>query len=184
MNGGGFPMRFADLDGTQIDVYQQNTNLTDESTTSFPTSIASLLDNAVGAPATTAHSARTCTPTLRHRIRAPRRSSPLPQARSVPLISYKQLLHWVDGRNSSTIRGLNWNSGTFTFVTTVGAGANGLQTMLPLQGPTGTLTGITRAGSPVTLHGADGQGDPVRDVHGGDRDVRGHVRLANASSVG
>ncbi len=32
MNGGGFPMRFADLDGTPIDVYQQNTNLTDEST--------------------------------------------------------------------------------------------------------------------------------------------------------
>ena len=67
------------------------------------------------------------------------------QARSVPVISYKQLLDWVDGRNSSTIRGLSWNAGTLTFVTTVGAGANGLQTMLPVQGPTGTLTGITRA---------------------------------------
>ena len=41
MNGGGFPMRFADLDGTPIDVYQQNTNLTDESTTNFQTSIDS-----------------------------------------------------------------------------------------------------------------------------------------------
>ena len=68
----------------------------------------------------------------------------------MPVISYKQLLDWVDGRNSSTIRGLSWSSGTFTFVTTVGAGANGLQTMLPIQGRTGTLTGITRAGSPVT----------------------------------
>ena len=72
------------------------------------------------------------------------------QARSVPVISYKQLLDWVNGRNSSTIRGLNWSGGTFTFVTTVGAGANGLQTMLPLQGPAGTLTGITRGGSPVS----------------------------------
>ena len=36
MNGGGFPMRFADLDGTPIDVYQQNTNMTDESTTNYP----------------------------------------------------------------------------------------------------------------------------------------------------
>ena len=27
MNGGGFPMRFADLDGTPIDVYQQNTHM-------------------------------------------------------------------------------------------------------------------------------------------------------------
>ena len=35
MNGGGFPMRFADLNGTPVDVYQQNTNMTDESTTSF-----------------------------------------------------------------------------------------------------------------------------------------------------
>ena len=32
MNGGGFPMRFADIDGTPIDVYQQNTNMTDEAT--------------------------------------------------------------------------------------------------------------------------------------------------------
>ena len=31
MNGGGFPMRFADLDGSLIDVYQENTNMTDES---------------------------------------------------------------------------------------------------------------------------------------------------------
>ena len=143
-------MRFADLDGTQLDIYQANTNLTDESTTSFSTSIASLLDNAVGAPGyygAFAANVHTDAP-------APHAGAETivaaAQARSVPLISYKQLLQWVDGRNSSTIRGLNWNSGTFTFVTTVGAGANGLQTMLPLQGPTGTLTGITRAGSPVT----------------------------------
>ena len=70
-------------------------------------------------------------------------------ARSVPVISYKQLLTWVDGRNNSTIRGLDWNAGTLTFVTTVGAGANGLQTMLPVQGPAGTLTAISRGGNAV-----------------------------------
>ena len=36
MNGGGFPMRFADLDGTPIDVYQQNTNMTDEAGADLP----------------------------------------------------------------------------------------------------------------------------------------------------
>ena len=150
MNGGGFPMRFADLDGTQIDVYQANTNMTDESTTSFSTSINSLLDNAIGAPGyygafgANMHNDDPAIHAGAETIIA------AAQARSVPVISYKQLLDWVDGRNSSTIRGLNWSSGTFTFVTTVGAGANGLQTMLPLQGPAGTLTGITRAGSPVT----------------------------------
>jgi hypothetical protein len=72
------------------------------------------------------------------------------QARGVPIISYKQLLDWTDGRNGSTIRGLTWSAGTFTFVTTVAAGATGLQTMLPIQGPVGALTGISRGGSPVT----------------------------------
>jgi hypothetical protein len=69
------------------------------------------------------------------------------QARGVPVISYKQMLDWADGRDSSTIRGLSWSAGTLTFVTTVGAGAVGLQTMVPVQGPSGTLTGISSAGS-------------------------------------
>jgi fibronectin type 3 domain-containing protein len=149
MNGGGFPMRFADLDGTAIDVYQQNTNLTDESTTNFAVSIAALLDNAVGAAgyygafgANMHTDANAPHPGAEAIVSAA-------QARGVPVISYKQLLTWVDGRNASTIRGLSWNAGTLTFVTTVGAGANGLQTMLPVQGPAGTLTGITRAGSAV-----------------------------------
>ena len=150
LNGGGFPMRFADLDGTQIDVYQANTNMTDESTTNYSTTINSLLDNAIGslgyygAFGANMHNDDPANHPGAETIIA------AAQARSVPVISYKQLLDWVDGRNSSTIRGLSWNSGTFTFVTTVGAGANGLQTMLPIQGRTGTLTGITRAGSPVT----------------------------------
>ena len=70
------------------------------------------------------------------------------QARGVPIISYKQLLDWTDGRNNSTIRGLSWSAGTLTFVTTIGAGANGLQTLLPTQGPTGTLSALSCAGSP------------------------------------
>jgi hypothetical protein len=150
MNGGGFPMRFADLDGTQINVYQQNTNLTDESTTSFPASIASLLDNALGAQGyygAFGANVHTDDPAPQAGAEAIVAAA---QARGVPVISYKQMLDWVDGRNASTIRGLNWSAGTFTFVTTVGAGANGLQTMLPVQGPAGSLTGITRAGSPIT----------------------------------
>jgi hypothetical protein len=148
MNGGGFPMRFADLDGTLIDVYQANTNLTDETTTAYQTAIVALLDNAVGANGyygafgmnmhTDGPGAHAGATTIVQQA----------QARSVPVISYKQLLTWTDGRNNSTIRGLSWNAGTMTFVTTVGAGANGLQTMLPMQGPTGTLSALTCGGSP------------------------------------
>ena len=48
MNGGGFPMRIADLDGTAIDVCQANTQHHDETTSNFQAAIDTLLDNAVG----------------------------------------------------------------------------------------------------------------------------------------
>ena len=71
------------------------------------------------------------------------------QSRGVPVISYKQLLDWVDGRNSSTIRNVSWSNGALTFSTSVGAGANGLMAMLPVQGPTGTLQTLTSSGVPL-----------------------------------
>ena len=61
----------------------------------------------------------------------------------------QQLLEWVDGRNNSSIGSMAWSNGTLTFTATVAAGANGLRTMLPVQGPAGTLSGITRGGSAV-----------------------------------
>ena len=150
MNGGGFPMRFADTDGTLIDVYEANTNMTDESGQAYPSTVNTLLDNAVGANGfygafgTNIHTDFAAPQADAEAIVASA------QARVVPVISYKQLLDWVDGRNNSTIRGLSWSAGTFTFVTTVGAGANGLQTLLPTQGPAGTLSALTCGGSPKT----------------------------------
>jgi hypothetical protein len=150
LNGGGFPMRFADLDGTPIDVYQQNTNMHDEANQAYPATIDTLLDNALGPQGyygTFGVNIHNDTPPPNPSDEAIVASA---QARSVPLITYKQLLDWTDGRNNSTIRALTWNSGTLNFTLTVATGANGLQTMLPTQGPTGTLNTITRAGSPIT----------------------------------
>jgi hypothetical protein len=150
MNGGGFPMRFADLDGTLVDVYQQNTNLTDESTASFETATASLLDNALGPQGyygAFGANVHTDDPAPQPGAEAIVAAA---QARGVPVISYKQMLDWVDGRNSSSIRSLSWTGGTLSFTVTVGAGANGLRSILPLQGPSGSLSAITRGGSPVT----------------------------------
>jgi hypothetical protein len=151
MNGGGFPMRFSDTDGSAIDVYQQNTNIDDEATTDFAGSMNALLGKALGpegyygAFGTNIHLDNPAPTTGYEQI------VPLAQSRGVPLISYKQLLDWVDGRNASTIRGLSWSGGALTFVTTVGAGANGLQTMVPSQGPSGTLTSITCNGMPMSF---------------------------------
>ncbi len=48
--GSGLPMRFADLDGSLIDVYQAATQMTDESGIGYAHHITTLLDNALGAP--------------------------------------------------------------------------------------------------------------------------------------
>jgi hypothetical protein len=143
-------MRFADTNGSLIDVYQENTNMTDESGQSYPSTVNTLLDNALGplgyygAFGVNMH---TDNPTPNPSEDAIVASA---QSRGVPLISYKQLLTWTDGRNASTIRALNWSAGTFSFTTTVGAGANGLQTMLPTQGPSGTLSALSCNGLPRT----------------------------------
>ena len=150
MNGGGFPMRFADSDGSLIDVYQANTNMTDESGQAYPATVDALLDKALGpqgyygAFGTNIHNDFGAPqPTTEAVVESA-------QTRGVPLITYKQLLDWMDGRSASTIRSMSWNAGSFSFVTTVGAGANGLQTMLPSQGPSGTLSALTCNGSPKT----------------------------------
>jgi hypothetical protein len=149
LTGGGFPMRFANLDGSQIDIYQENTNMTDESGQTYPSTVNSLLDNALGplgyygAFGTNIHNDNGAPQDDDEDIVASA------QSRGVPLISYKQLLTWTDGRNASTIRNFTWSAGTFTFVTTAGSGANGLQTMLPTHGPTGTLSALTCGGNPV-----------------------------------
>jgi hypothetical protein len=149
MTGGGFPMRFADLDGSVIDVYQGHTHITDEATQQFASAITTLLDGALGpngyygAFGTNIHTDE---------------PAPLPgyeqiiaaaQARGVPLISYRQLLEWTDARNASAIGALSWSSGELQFSVSVAAGADGLQVLLPMAGPAGTLTGIVSGATPV-----------------------------------
>ncbi len=147
MTGGGFPMRFAEADGAPIDVYQQNTNMNDEAGQAYPATIDALLDNAIGpngyygAFGANIHNDNPQFNPLAEAIIASA------QARSVPVVSYRQLLEWVDGRNASSFSSLAWNAGTLTFTTTIGSGANGLQTLLPTQGPAGTLRRITCGGT-------------------------------------
>ncbi len=164
MTGGGFPMRFADASGVPIDVFQQNTNMNDEATTNYALHIDTLLDNALGpngyygAFGANMHTDYPGIHSGSETIVAEA------QARGVPVISYKQLLDWVDGRDNSTIRGLSWSAGTLSFTTTVAAGANGIQLLLPLQGPTGHAERDLARRPAGPVHRRDDQGDPVRDL--------------------
>jgi hypothetical protein len=149
LNGGGFPMRFADSDGTPIDVYQQNTNINDEAGQAYTATITTLLDNAVGpngyygAFGANMHTDNPAPHPGAEAIVA------AAQARSVPVISYRQLLDWTDARNASSIRGLAWSAGELQFAVTAASGADGLQVLLPMAGPAGTLTGITSGSTSV-----------------------------------
>ena len=147
--GSGMPMRFADLDGSMIDVYQAATQITDESGQFQPFTIDSLLDRALGPEgyygAITAN------------IHSDNGDESLSdaivfsaQARGVPVISARQMLKWLDGRNSSTFNDLVWSGDVLTFSISVGAGANGMSAMLPTHAAGGrVLTALTHGGSPL-----------------------------------
>lgn len=47
--GSGMPMRFANVDGAMIDVYQAATQMSDEAGQSYPATVNTLLDRALGA---------------------------------------------------------------------------------------------------------------------------------------
>ncbi len=160
MTGSGMPMRFADTDGTMIDVYQAATQMTDESSQSFPATIDALLDKAVGSQgyygAFTAnfHTDASTEPESNALV-----ASAL--SHNVPIVSGKQMTTWLDGRNASSFASVGWSANTLSFTVKVGTGATGLTAMVPIAGSGGTqLTGLSRGGSPVgystvTIKGLD-----------------------------
>ena len=139
--GSGMPMRFADLDGSMIDVYQAATQMTDESGQSYPVHHR--------------HAARS-RPRPRgllrrlHRQHA-HRSNPPPQARTrssprrrpVACRSSRreQMLTWLDGRNNSSFGSIAWSANKLTFTIDHAPGANGLRAMVPTSSAVGTFYG-------------------------------------------
>src|SRR6185436_10853346 len=133
--GGGMPMRFADLDGTTIDVYQAATQMTDESAQTWPLTINTLLDMALG-PAGYFGVFTACMHTDANPSAGSIGSDAIvasAMARGVPVVTSKQMLTWIDGRNGSSFSSVAWTGGTLTFTIVQGAGANGLQGLLPSQ---------------------------------------------------
>ena len=149
--GSAMPMRFADLSGNLVDVYQAVSQMTDESGQSYPFTVNTLLGRAIGSTGyygAYTINAHTDLPTEAEATDTV--NSAL--ARSVPIVSSVQMLTWLDGRNGSSFGNLSWSGGnTLSFTVTPGTGANGLQAMLPIHSATGqVLTTLTRAGGSVT----------------------------------
>jgi N,N-dimethylformamidase beta subunit-like protein/uncharacterized protein DUF4082/Big-like domain-containing protein/Calx-beta domain-containing protein/purple acid phosphatase-like protein len=146
--GSAMPMRFAKADGTMIDVYQAPTQMTDESGQSFPFTPDTLLDRALGPEGYYgAYVANMHTDTAVHAGSEAIVESA--QARGVPIISAKQLLDWLDGRNGSSFGNMTWAGSTLSFSVTSAAGAMNLQAMLPSSFGGHPLTHLTLNGAPL-----------------------------------
>ena len=145
-NGTAQIMKFADTDGSVIDEYQATTQLTDESGQSYPGTVNTLLDAAYGpqgyyaALSANIHTDYAASAASDAVVAAAR-------ARGVPVVSGRQMLTWLDGRNGSAFSKLAWAGNSLTFDIT--GGANGLRAMLPVSSAAGTLAGISSGGHPV-----------------------------------
>ncbi len=144
--GSGMPMRFADTNGSMIDVYQGATQMTDESGQSFPFTSNALLDKAIGPEGYYgAFVANMHTDSAGHAGWQAIVDSA--QARGVPIVSSRQMLEWIDGRNDSSFSGIEWNTDTLSFTVTAAPESNGLRAMIPTTSAAGSLDGITDADS-------------------------------------
>jgi hypothetical protein len=146
--GSGLPMRFAAADGSLIDVYQAATQLTDESDQTISTEIKALLDKALG----TEGYYGVITANMHTDLDdSPGADEIVAQAtsRGVPVISAKQLLTWIDGRDSSSFQSVSYSANKLTFTVSPGSGARNLQAMIPTHTTKGALVSLTRAGGAV-----------------------------------
>ncbi len=146
--GSGMPMRFSDSDGSMIDVYQAATQMTDESEQTYPFTVKALLENALG-------------PKGYYGVFTANMHTDYPesedsdaivaeaQAQGVPIVSARQMLTWLDGRNQSSFGSVEWSGGTLSFTISRASGANGLRAMLPVSSAIGPLQTIYREGTPV-----------------------------------
>jgi len=147
--GSGMPMRFAKMDGTPIDVYQATTQMTDESSQAYPFTVDALLDKALGPEgyygAFTANMhTDLVTSAGSDAILASAKT------RGVPIVSGRQMLKWLDGRNASSFSAITFASNALSFTLTVGSGATGLlQAMVPTTSPAGRLSAVSLGTSPV-----------------------------------
>jgi hypothetical protein len=138
--GSAMPMRFADRNGNLTDVYQATTQLTDESGQTYPLHIDTLLGNALGPRGYYG----VFTANMHNDVVASADADAIidsAQENGVPIVSARQMLTWLDGRNGSAFSAIGWDGGTLRFDLAVGAGARNLRAMLPIQvGPLGLAT--------------------------------------------
>lgn len=146
--GSAIPMRFADMDGNIINCYQAPTQIVDEADINFTTFTNQLLDKALGKEGYYgAFVANMHTDISNH----PGSDIIIASAlkRKIPVISAKQLLTWVEGRNNSSFGSITWNRQQLSFYVLAAPGSENMKAMLPVASESGKLFSISKSGSLV-----------------------------------
>jgi hypothetical protein len=129
MTGSGFPMRYVDLDGQVLDIYQATTHIVDENGIDYAHGISSMIDKALGPEQFFGifgtHYDFRDDDFLSTAIRIARE-------RGVALVSAAQALRWFDARNNSRFKELAWEGGRLSFDILADEGAGTITTMIPL----------------------------------------------------
>ena len=152
MTGSGIPMRFTDLNGQVIDVYQATTQMTNESGQTYPFTVNTLLDKALGPEGYygvfTANMHDSNQPTSFEDDQLVASA----QNHGVPVTTARNVMHWLDARDASSFSAVNWSANTLTFTVSAARFSRGLTALLPTAGVGGTtLSTLSRDGSPVSF---------------------------------
>jgi hypothetical protein len=135
-------MRFVDLNGEILDIYQAPTHLVNENGIDHAEGIRFMIDKALG-------------PEQFFGIFGTHydfsddffgTAVSIAKERDVPLISAAQALRWMDGRNSSHFDRIAWEDATLTFDVHVGSGTDTITAMLPVRSSAGRIAAIECAG--------------------------------------
>jgi hypothetical protein len=146
--GSALPMRFATPDGRTIDCYQVATQMTDESKQTYPLHADTLLDRALGpegyygAYCANMHTDSAVHPESDAIVESCRQ-------RGVPVISARQMLTWLDGRERAKFTELDWQDGRLSFRVEAAEGARNLTAMVPTATGAGRLVGLKCGGELV-----------------------------------
>jgi hypothetical protein len=182
--GSGMPMRFADLDGSLIDCYQVTTQLTDETNMNYTAFTNALLNKALGPEGyygvfcANMHTDAVLSDGSDQIVAAA-------QSHQVPVVSAKQMLDWLDGRNSSFFGAINWNGNQLAFTITAKNNARNLKAMLPVNVIDGELISISRNGSiiPFVTETIKGMAYAFFDAPAGTHNYVASYNVSNAGPV-
>ena len=146
--GSGIPMRFADTDGSLIDVYQAPSHLVNESGMDYPGAIGLLLDRALGPlgyyGAFGTH--------YDYSDDFDRELVAAAAERGVPMVSAAQLTEWLDARNASSFSPGVWTGASLSFEAVVDQNARELlRGLIPYRTAQGALASLTQHDRPVTF---------------------------------